>query len=384
MLNRKLSGLYYITHIDNLPSIFEHGILSHAQIEKQDIRPVAIYDREIVNNRKGKLTPDNKSLWEYANFYFQPRNPMLYRVIEEKTTSQIVILQLRKSLLRQPDIWIADGNAAHHETQIMRFSEGLLQQISKNIDREYWSLFDGSKRRIMAECLVPNVVSPDHIETVFVTEADLIEVIRQRVPDKVNVVAEPRMFFRPSRRHKLSEHLFLAEGDMFFSQMQTLTISVNTVGVMGKGLASRAKYQFPDMYVVYEDLCKQKKLQVGEPYLYKREGSITAALSEYQPSIDDQESTWFLLFPTKKHWRDKSLLSYIVDGMQYLSEHYNAWGIKSLALPALGCGLGGLSWSEVGPIVCSSANKLSIKVVIYLPTEQKISEAELTPDFLLR
>lgn len=61
---------------------------------------------------------------------------------------------------------------------------------------------------------------------------------------------------------------------MLFSQMQTLTVSVNTVGVMAKVLVSRAKHQFPDMYVVYQDICRSKAFQMGKPYLYKREASL--------------------------------------------------------------------------------------------------------------
>ena len=94
---------------------------------------------------------------------------------------------------------------------------------------------------------------------------------------------------------------------MFFSRLQTLTISVNCVGVMGKGLASRSKYQFPDVYVLYQDLCKQKKLQMGKPYLHKREKSLDYELADDPLSLTNGNGeTWFLLFPTKDNWRYKA------------------------------------------------------------------------------
>ena len=83
--------LYYITHIENVQSILDKGILSHDIIEKEKIKFTPIYDQDIVNKRKSIKTPDGKSLWEFANLYFQPRNPMLYRVVSEKLANNIVI-----------------------------------------------------------------------------------------------------------------------------------------------------------------------------------------------------------------------------------------------------------------------------------------------------
>jgi len=82
---REISSFYYITHIANLPSILKRGILAHQRIEDDGVEFTAIYDREIVGNRKNTTTPAGKSLWEYANAYFQPRNPMLYRVRHAKS-----------------------------------------------------------------------------------------------------------------------------------------------------------------------------------------------------------------------------------------------------------------------------------------------------------
>ena len=98
---------------------------------------------------------------------------------------------------------------------------------------------------------------------------------------------------------------------------------------------------------------------------------------------DTGESTWFLLFPTKDHWKQPSRIEYIESGMKWLVENQRALGIRSLALPALGCGLGGLAWSVVGPMLCSYANQMEIPVCVYLPNELDIPQAELQPEFLL-
>ena len=238
----------------------------------------------------------------------------------------------------------------------------------------------------MAECLVPEKVLPHFIECIYVARDTNIEEIRitveQSAQKAIDVVSESYVFFQPQQQIRLTQNITLIEGDLFFSKMQTLTTSVNTVGVMGKGLASRAKYQFPDVYVEYQDLCKAKELQVGKPYLIRRETSLMSDLSE--TPFEYGEATWFLLFPTKKHWREDSRMKYIVDGLTWVQSHYQSWGVRSLALPALGCGLGKLEWQEVGPIICSTVVHFDIPVCVYLPTEKPIAPEYLTREYLLQ
>jgi O-acetyl-ADP-ribose deacetylase (regulator of RNase III) len=93
--------------------------------------------------------------------------------------------------------------------------------------------------------------------------------------------------------------------------------------------------------------------------------------------------TWFLLFPTKRNWREDADISGIETGLQWIVANYKNEGIKSLALPALGCGLGNLEWKQVGPLMCKYLSLLDIPVFIYLPTEKKIPEEFLNPRFLL-
>jgi len=155
----------------------------------------------------------------------------------------------------------------------------------------------------------------------------------------------------------------IENGDIFLSRMQTLVNTVNCVGVMGNGIALGFRKHFPAMYQDYLNRCSHHELVLGKPYLY---------VSTIPP--------WILNFPTKGHWRDVSRIKDIESGLQYLLAHYKEWGIKSLALPPLGCGQGQLEWSIVGPTLYRYLYKMDIPVELYAPygTQHK----ELQPEFL--
>jgi hypothetical protein len=235
---------------------------------------------------------------------------MLYRVAHEKGLDEIVVLGLYPRVLEIPGAYITNGNAANNATSFFGYKDGInaVSQIWGIINSEWWNSLDGSKRKIMAECLVPGIIPPDLIHTVYVASHKVADAVRAMVSSrKLSVIPEPTMFFIPAKRYQITHNLSLAEGDMFFSNMQTLTVSVNTVGIMGKGLASRAKYQFPDVYVVYQDACRKKLLKMGKPYLYQREASFDDELIDEPGNLTTPNSIkWFLLFATKHHWRENS------------------------------------------------------------------------------
>src|SRR5206468_3390836 len=103
------------------------------------------------------------------------------------------------------------------------------------------------------------------------------------------------------------------------SKAQTLVNTVNTVGVMGKGVALEFKKRFPEMYADYSRRCARHEVELGRPYLFKQ-----------------LVGPWILNFPTKDHWRSLSKLTDIIEGLEYLHDHYKQWGITSLAVPPLG------------------------------------------------
>ena len=382
-----IRNLYYITHIDNLPSILEKGILSHERIESDLVQSTRIYNTEIVNIRKEKNTPAQKSLWSYANLYFQPRNPMMYRVVHEKGVADLAVLSVAKEVLQTSGAFITDGNAANIPTQFYLPSNGLktLQQQWAIVQNEWWNTLDGSKRKIMAECLIPNSVRPEFINSVYVANEETRRRVSKMISSRsIAVIPEPKMFFQPNRRDKIGENISLIDGDMFFSNLQTLTISVNLQGVMGKGVASRAKYQFPDVYVAYQDACRSKRVTATKPYLYKREGSLDEELADHGSELHTSNAVkWFLLFATKRKWRENSRMEDIEGGLNWVQRNFKAQNIQSLAMPALGCGLGGLNWRDVGPLMCKYLHGIGIPVAIYLPREGTIPQEYLTESHLL-
>lgn len=387
VIQPQIRGLYYITHIDNVPSILRGGIFCHERIKEEKIEYTRIYNEEIVANRKDIQTPDGRTLWKFANLYFQARNPMLYSVKHKKPVSEIAIISVRPEILDRLDIYVSTGNAAHSSSEILPSGEGRkrLRKIIKDTMLEYWKEQDGSKRRIMAECLVPDMVPPSLIQTIYVATRTAKANLEAMMPYfNLPVIIEPNMFFQPSVVLRITPKLYLAEGDMFFSEAQTITISVNTVGIMGKGLASRTRYQFSDVYVHYEDLCRSHKLKMGRPQIYKRESSLDYELADEPGALPNGNSErWFLLFPTKRHWREGADIAGIEEGLKWLLDSYKKEGIKSLAIPALGCGLGKLEWHDVGPLMCRYLKTLDIVVGIYLPAEKKVPSEFVSKDFLL-
>lgn len=402
-----ITQLYYITHIDNISSMLKEGILSHKKIQERNLNYTSIYDKDIVQTRKDKQTPDNKSLWEYANFYFNARNPMLYRVVCEKLVDKIAVIGIDPAVLQLPKSFVTTGNAASPSSEILPAQNytKILSDLKEIIKCEWWTDEDSSKRKIMAECLVPDKISSDSIKAIYVASHEIADQLKGKLKNpsvqkpkfsffgKRSVVPEynipdiiphPEMFFKPFQQSQITQYLSIVKGDLFFSRYHTLVVSVNIVGVMGKGLASRAKYQFPRLYVAYQDLCRKGILQMGKPHLYKGEKSFDELLADEPATMKNGNgATWFLLFPTKRHWRENSDLSAIEKGMQWLKENYAKEGIKSLAIPALGCGLGKLDWKDVGPMMCKYLSTFNVRVQNYLPAERKIEGQYLTKEFLL-
>lgn len=145
--------------------------------------------------------------------------------------------------------------------------------------------------------------------------------------------------------------------DLFESPAQVLVNTVNTVGVMGKGIAKRFKDIYPEMFEQYVELCEKNLLDVGQLWLYKT------------------HHKWILNFPTKKHWRSPSKIEYIEKGLIKFSETYQEKGITSISFPLLGCGNGGLNWEEeVKPLMEKYLRPLPIEIYIHLSDSKKKPE----------
>ena len=154
------------------------------------------------------------------------------------------------------------------------------------------------------------------------------------------------------------------------SNAQTVVNTVNTVGVMGKGLAAEFKKRYPDMFRRYRDLCLSGKFQMGQLWLWKG------------------PNQWVLNFPTKKHWRKPSQISYVEMGLKKFVQSYEERGITEIAFPRLGCGNGGLDWDEVRPLMEQYLSRLPIRVDIHdfegnigIPEHAEAGQEEFTRSF---
>ena len=143
-------------------------------------------------------------------------------------------------------------------------------------------------------------------------------------------------------------------GDLLAAKVEALVNPVNTVGVMGKGLALAFKKAFPANFKAYEAAAKAGVLAVGSVFVFEAVGLV-------QPR-------YILNFPTKAHWRDPSKLSYVEDGLRDLVRVVRARKIGSIAIPALGAGLGGLPWDDVRPLITRGLAELEdVEIQVFAP-----------------
>jgi len=127
--------------------------------------------------------------------------------------------------------------------------------------------------------------------------------------------------------------LKLTTGSLLETNAEALVNTVNTVGIMGKGIALQFKKAFPDNYDAYRKAAKEGKIKTGCMFIFERK-SLT-------------NPHFIINFPTKHHWKENSKLEYIKEGLSELVKEVNRLGVKSVAVPPLGCGLGGLNWYKV-------------------------------------
>lgn len=145
------------------------------------------------------------------------------------------------------------------------------------------------------------------------------------------------------------------QGNLLDAHAQAVVNTVNTVGVMGKGIALMFKERFPENFKAYEAACGRGEVEIGRMF-------VTASPRPSGPQ-------WIINFPTKKHWRNPSKLEWVKEGLNDLKRVVMERGIRSIAIPALGSGNGGLDWSEVRPLIEASLSDLgSVEVIVYEPT----------------
>lgn len=158
--------------------------------------------------------------------------------------------------------------------------------------------------------------------------------------------------------------MVMKHGDLLKEDVEALVNTVNCVGVMGRGIALQFKKAFPENFSAYAAACKKKNVRPGEMFVTET-GRLT-------------NPRFLINFPTKRHWRAKSRLEDIQTGLVGLLNVIRAKGIKSLALPPLGCGLGGLSWPVVRKeIEAAAAQVPEVLMVVFAPEGAPAAKEQL-------
>ena len=144
-------------------------------------------------------------------------------------------------------------------------------------------------------------------------------------------------------------------GNILESQSEAIVNTVNTVGVMGKGIALMFKQAYPNNFQQYVEAVKRNEIKIGRVFPVETENLVGPK--------------WILNFPTKQHWRRPSRLEWIEAGLRNLSETIKRLGIQSVSVPPLGCGAGGLQWDTVQPLIEEILGAVPhLDILIYQPT----------------
>ena len=139
---------------------------------------------------------------------------------------------------------------------------------------------------------------------------------------------------------------------VFNSNCDAIVNTVNCRGVMGAGLALEFKLRYPDMFEQYVKDCSNGSVKIGELKTY------------------DAENVLIVNFPTKDHWREPSELWYIEKGLDYLVKHYKEWGIKSIAMPPLGCSNGHLDYNIVRKMIITKLNDVDLDIMLCIDDKE--------------
>jgi len=153
-------------------------------------------------------------------------------------------------------------------------------------------------------------------------------------------------------------------GDILTEDVEALVNTVNCVGIMGRGVALQFKEVFPENFKAYVMACRHKQVQPGRMFVFK-----TGQLANPRYVIN---------FPTKRHWRGKARIEDVESGLEALVKEVRSHGIRSLALPPLGAGLGGLDWAVVRPRIERALLALpDVRVVVFEPKPASAAESKM-------
>jgi O-acetyl-ADP-ribose deacetylase (regulator of RNase III) len=154
----------------------------------------------------------------------------------------------------------------------------------------------------------------------------------------------------------------ITRGNLLMAETEALVNTVNCVGYMGKGIALQFKQAFPANFKAYEAACAAKQVVPGRMFIHDNGGLV--------------HPRWIINFPTKRDWRGKSQLEDVASGLKALVADVQRLGIRSIAVPPLGCGLGGLDWAVVRPMIENAFSVLpDVRVLLFEPAGAPSAES---------
>jgi O-acetyl-ADP-ribose deacetylase (regulator of RNase III) len=152
-------------------------------------------------------------------------------------------------------------------------------------------------------------------------------------------------------------------GDMFATPADIRVNTVNCVGVMGAGMALAFKQRYPEMFKDYKRACDEGEVRPGKLHVWR-----------------SLAGEWVINFPTKRDWRDPSRYEYITEGLDALRAYLEPLGCVSVAIPALGCGHGGLDWNRVSDMIAQKLSTLMADLRVFAPSDSRRAGRELTEE----
>lgn len=350
--------IFHITHVDNLPSIVAMGaLLSDAARRRgafpnQNIGHLHIKERRM---RRAVPVAAKGVLGDYVPFYFCARSVMLCAIHNKHADyagGQTRIVHLVSTVSRA----VTNGRPwaftdRHAELAYARFFDDLAELGQVRWDAMHQHYWTAVKEERQAEFLVHQQFDWADFSEIVVPTPELAAECRGRCHAAFD--CQPRLVLLTA------VPIEIGRGNLLTADVDALVNTVNTTGVMGKGLALQFKRAFPEVFRDYERACRAGEVEIGRMHVVERLASPRLIVN----------------FPTKKHWRGASKLAYVEAGLEDLIRVLRERAVTSVAVPPLGCGLGGLQWSDVEPRIRAAFAQLpDARVLLYPPGDKPAPE----------
>ena len=193
----EISELHYIARVSNIESILKWGILSHSRAARLPHESVA--NQQVQDRRAGVKIPNGMRLHDYANLYFNGRNPMMYSITKSQSVDEICLLRVASAVLDMSGTVVTDCNAASNHVMFSEPTSGLDRIERDELFATYWTHPDQQrewrhKSRMCAEVLVPHRVAPARILGAYVGSETAVPMLTAAAPS-LNIVVDAGMFF---------------------------------------------------------------------------------------------------------------------------------------------------------------------------------------------